>query len=182
VCGDSTFYHATVPALINAVHHRSNFLLILLDNSATAMTGFQPHPGSPVDAMGFQAPAIPLEDLCRSLGLKTVIQDPFDLAAATKSIYELLREEGAKVLILRQECALVRGKKASKRYQVLIDPEKCVGEDCGCNRLCTRVFRCPGLNRDEVRNVARIDEAICVGCGICADLCPSGAIVKEKLS
>jgi indolepyruvate ferredoxin oxidoreductase alpha subunit len=182
VCGDSTFYHATVPALINAVHHRSDFLLILLDNSATAMTGFQSHPGSPTDAMGFQAPAIPLEDLCCGLGLKTVIQDPFDLAGATMSIYDLLREKGAKVLILRQECALVRGKRASQRYQVRIEPEKCVGEDCGCNRLCTRVFRCPGLNRDEVRNAARIDEAICVGCGVCADLCPSGAIVKEKLA
>ncbi len=182
VCGDSTFYHAAVPALINAVHHHSNLLLILLDNSATAMTGFQPHPGSSVNAMGAQAQVIPLEEMCRGLGLKIVIQDPFDLPGTTMSIYNLLQEDGAKVLILRQECALVRGRRASNRYEVRIDPEKCMGEECGCNRLCTRVFRCPGLNRDEVNNAARIDDAICVGCGVCADLCPAGAIMKEKLS
>ncbi len=62
VCGDSTFYHAAIPALVNAQHHGSDFLMILLDNSATAMTGFQPHPGSPVDAMGSPAAAVPMEE------------------------------------------------------------------------------------------------------------------------
>ncbi len=180
VCGDSTFYHAAIPALINALHHQSNFLLIILDNSATAMTGFQPHPGSPSNAMGFDAPRIVMEDLCRSLGLKTVIQDPFDIEDTVQILYELLQENRAKVLILRQECALVRGKKASRRYNVRVDPEKCLGEDCGCNRLCTRVFRCPGLRWDVAQNKSGIDEAVCTGCGVCADICRPGAIIKEK--
>lgn len=178
VCGDSTFYHAGIPPLINALHHRSDFLLLILDNSATAMTGFQPHPGSPVDAMGKQAPPIVLEDLCRSLGVKTVIKDPFQLEEATNAIYELLQESGTKVLILRQECALVRAKTGPKRYHVSIDPTKCIGEECGCNRLCTRVFRCPGLNWDNHLGKSKIDEAICTGCGVCADICPQGAIVR----
>jgi len=179
VCGDSTFYHATIPALINGVHHSSDFLLILLDNSATAMTGFQPHPGRPVDAMGHEAPQIVLEDLCRSLGVKTLVKDPFIIEEAAMTIYELLQEKGPRCLVLRQECALVRAKTGPKRRPVSVDPEKCIGEDCGCNRLCTRVFRCPGLNWDVSVGKTKIDEAICTGCGVCADVCPRGAIVKE---
>ncbi|MEW6529351.1 MAG: thiamine pyrophosphate-dependent enzyme [Thermodesulfobacteriota bacterium] len=179
VCGDSTFYHAAIPALINGVHHRSDFLLILLDNSATAMTGFQPHPGRPVDAMGHDAPQVLLEDVCRSLGAKTVVKDPFALEDAAMTIYELLQEKGPRCLVLRQECALVRAKKGPKRQPATVDPEKCIGEDCGCNRLCTRVFRCPGLNWDATVGKTKIDEAICTGCGVCADVCPRGAIIKE---
>jgi indolepyruvate ferredoxin oxidoreductase alpha subunit len=179
VCGDSTFYHAAIPALINGIHHSSDFLLILLDNSATAMTGFQPHPGRPVDAMGHDAPQILLEDLCRSLGVKTLVKDPFVLEDTAMTIYQLLQEKGPRCLVLRQECALVRAKKGPKRRPVSVDTTKCIGEDCGCNRLCTRVFRCPGLNWDASAGKTRIDEAICTGCGVCADVCPRGAIIKE---
>jgi indolepyruvate ferredoxin oxidoreductase, alpha subunit len=179
VCGDSTFFHAAIPALINGLHHRSDFLMIVLDNSATAMTGFQPHPGSSFDAMGLEAPPVAIEDLCSSLGIQTVVRDPFQLEDAALTIHELLQEKGSKVLILRQECALVRGKKGPRRPRMKIDPAKCIGEECGCNRLCTRVFRCPGLNWDIATEKAKIDEAICVGCGVCADICPSGAIERE---
>jgi indolepyruvate ferredoxin oxidoreductase alpha subunit len=180
LCGDSTFYHAAIPGLINGLHHKSNFLMILLDNSATAMTGFQPHPGSPLDAMGAQAHQVELENICSSLGIRTTVRDPFDLEEASSTIYELLQKQGANVLILRQECALVRAKKKNRpRAKVEIDPERCIGEACGCNRLCTRVFRCPGLNWDPCLAKARIDDAICAGCGVCAQICPSGAIVVQ---
>ncbi len=180
VCGDSTFYHAAIPALINAQHHGSDFLMILLDNSATAMTGFQPHPGSPVDAMGSPASAVPMEELCTSLGIKTLVGDPFKIDEAVLTIHDLLHEPGTKVLVLRQPCALVRGKRDPSRPRFRVDPTKCIGEACGCNRLCTWVFRCPGLFWDESAQKSAIDEAICVGCGVCADLCPAGAIVKES--
>ncbi|MGB6065084.1 MAG: thiamine pyrophosphate-dependent enzyme [Desulfomonilaceae bacterium] len=181
VCGDSTFFHAVIPVLVNAVHQGSRFLLIVLDNNATAMTGFQPHPGTPIDAMQRVARPIVIEDLCSSLGIETVTKDPFDLQDTTETVCEMIRDQTApKVLVLKQECALVSGKKRGKRYKVRIDPLKCIGEECGCNRLCTRVFKCPGLIWDRSEQKSRIDEAVCTGCGVCADLCPSGAIVKES--
>jgi len=179
VCGDSTFFHAAIPALVNAVHHRSDFLMIILDNSATAMTGFQPHPGSPRDAMGSEAPPVVIEEVCASLGVEPIVADPFDLNDAAATVYEQLQRPGTKILILRQECALVRGRKESRRERIRIDHEKCIGEECGCNRLCTRVFRCPGLKWNCSVSKAEIDEAICVGCGVCAQICPAGAFVKE---
>lgn len=180
VCGDSTFYHAVIPALINGVHHSSNFLLIVLDNSATAMTGFQPHPGSPLSAEGLPAKPLLIEDICRSLGVTTVIHDPFDVSKTSLVLWDLLQQKGPRVLILRQECALVRSRKQGRQFKVFVDKNRCLGEECGCSRLCTRVFRCPGLRWNPIASKAEIDEAICVGCGVCADICPAGAIQKEK--
>jgi indolepyruvate ferredoxin oxidoreductase alpha subunit len=180
VCGDSTFYHAAMPALANARYNGSNFLLLLLDNSATAMTGFQPHPGTGRTATGRDAPILELSTICEALGARVEIADPFDLGGTTETILKLLRDDpGVKVLILRRECALVSGRRQKKLHQVEIDQERCLGESCGCNRLCTRVFKCPGLMWDRDEGKARIDEAICTGCGVCAEICPASAIRKE---
>jgi indolepyruvate ferredoxin oxidoreductase alpha subunit len=182
VCGDSTFYHAAIPALVNARYNRSNFLILILDNSATAMTGFQPHPGTGQTAMGDEAPVVDIEALCKDLGAQVEVRDPFDVRGTTEAIWELLQDqEGIKVLILRQECTLVRLKRQKALYQVRVDQEQCIGEECGCNRLCVRVFKCPGLVWDQVVGKARIDEAICTGCGVCADICPQSAILKETM-
>jgi indolepyruvate ferredoxin oxidoreductase alpha subunit len=86
---------------------------------------------------------------------------------------------GAKVVIMRRPCELVRGKREKPPYKVQVIPEKCIGEACGCNRLCTRVFLCPGLIWDKKTCKSKIDEVICNGCGVCTDICPQGAIVKE---
>ena len=180
VCGDSTFYHAAMPALVNARYNGSNFVLLLLDNSATAMTGFQPHPGTGRTATGKEAPVLDLKAICESLGARVEVADPFDLAATTGGMLELLQDrEGVKVLILKRECALVRSKKQKKLYQVEVNQDRCLGETCGCNRLCTRVFKCPGLYWDRATGKAGIDEAICTGCGVCAEICPASAIRKE---
>jgi len=100
--------------------------------------------------------------------------------ATTETILRLLQDvEGVKVLILRRECALVRGRTQKKLFNMEVDQDICLGERCGCNRLCTRVFKCPGLIWDKIAGTARIDEAICTGCGVCAEICPSSAIRKE---
>ncbi len=183
VCGDSTFFHAAIPALANAIHQRSPFTLVLMDNRGTAMTGFQPHPGSPINVLGDAAPALDMEKICRAMGAKVETSDPFDLEKTQKKLSRLMEYgEGAKVLILRQACALSPERRGKKRYEVSVDESRCRGEDCGCNRICTRIFGCPGLIWDREKKVSRIDEIICAGCGVCADICPAGAIIRKEVS
>ncbi|HPJ36510.1 MAG TPA: thiamine pyrophosphate-dependent enzyme [Spirochaetota bacterium] len=182
VCGDSTFFHAGMPALVNAVHNNSDMLLVILDNSGTAMTGFQPHPGIPSGAAGNELPGLDIENICRSIGAKTFTADPFNIAATEKKVLDIIENEtGARVLIMKQPCALSPEKKGKKKYNVSVDSSICKGTDCGCNRLCTRVFRCPGLVWDNAAGKAVIDEIICAGCGVCADICPSGAIKRSEV-
>ncbi|MEW6187067.1 MAG: thiamine pyrophosphate-dependent enzyme, partial [Thermodesulfobacteriota bacterium] len=182
VSGDSTFYHAVIPALVNAVHHRSNITLVVLDNSGTAMTGFQSHPGLQVNAMGEAMPEVDIAAICRALGARVEIRDPFHIQETQETLNRLMEDkEGAKVLILRQKCALSPERKAKKYFTVHVDENKCLGEMCGCNRLCTRVLRCPGIYWDKDKKTAVIDEVICAGCGVCADLCPQQAIIKEEV-
>lgn len=179
--GDSTFFHAVLPALINAVHHRSDITLVILDNSGTAMTGFQSHPGLPVDAMGDVAPYIDIVSVCQAIGAKVAVCDPFDLEKTEQVLLDLIEDqEGVKVLVLKQICALSPEKKGKKMYDVAIDQEICLGENCGCNRLCTRVFKCPGFIWDKEKGVSTIDEVICAGCGVCVSICPAGAITKKE--
>ncbi len=183
VCGDSTFFHAAMPALANAIHHRSPFTLVLMDNRGTAMTGFQPHPGSPTDVLGDPAPALDIEKICASMGAKVEVSDPFDLAKTRKKLNRLLEStEGAKVLILRQACALSPERRSKKKYEITVDEDRCRGENCGCNRICTRIFGCPGLIWDREKKVSRIDDIICTACGVCPDICPAGAIIKKEVS
>jgi indolepyruvate ferredoxin oxidoreductase alpha subunit len=181
VCGDSTFFHAAIPALINAVHHKSNITVVILDNGGTAMTGFQPHPGLQTNAMGDEVPAVNIEGICRAIGAKVEIRDPFNLKKTQEALKEMIRDtDGAKVLILRRGCALDPEKKFKRKYKMSVDPERCMG-DKGCERVCTRVFSCPGLVWDTEEKVTKIDEVICVGCGVCESICPFRAIIKEEI-
>ena len=181
VCGDSTFFHSAMAPLVNAIHNSSSFTLIVLDNSGTAMTGFQPHPGLPVDIHGNEAPVIDIEKVCRAMGATTLLGDPFDLETTQKQLLELIKiENGVRVLILKQACALSPQKRHTKAFEVRVDPLCCIGDACGCNRICTRIFSCPGLIWDPENSKAKINEVLCAGCGVCASICPQNAIkVKE---
>ncbi len=122
VCGDSTFYHAAIPALINAVHQNANIIFIALDNSGTAMTGFQPHPGTEVNAMGEASPMVDIAALCAAMGTEVVIGDPFALRETRETLNRLLEADGGvKVLILKQSCALSPEKKGKKQYLMQVD-------------------------------------------------------------
>ncbi len=177
ICGDSTFFHASIPGLINAVRNRANMVLVLLDNSATAMTGFQPHPGTETNIMGEAAPVISAEAICRSMGCHVEVSDPFDIQDTTAKMRQLMKEDGAKVMIMRRVCELVRMRQEKKYpFKVWVDAEKCRGEKCS---FCTRFFKCPALPWDRETGKAVIDEATCVGCGVCVEICPPGAICKE---
>ena len=180
-CGDSTFFHAAIPALINAVHHKANSTFMILDNSTTGMTGFQPHPGTQFDAMGDTTFPIQIEQVCRSLGCTVEVADPFDLEDMRDKLWDLIHQEGTKVIIMRRKCALLAMREEGPQYRVWVDQERCIGEDCGCDRYCTRIFKCPGLIWDKAVGKAKVDEAVCAGCGFCVNICPQGAISREKI-
>jgi len=176
VCGDSTFYHAAIPALINARVNNSNVLMVILDNGGTAMTGFQPHPGSGCDALGRPAPTVEIENICKAIGVEVRVRDPFEISQAVQELYDMLQENGPRVMVFRRRCFRIEAKeKLQEKYYV--DQSKCIGDDCGCARFCSRVFNCPGIIWDQEAQKAKIDEMVCTGCGVCATLCPRGAIM-----
>ncbi len=176
--GDSTFFHTIMPGLINAKFNGANMLFIVLDNSATAMTGFQPHPGTGLTAMGKKTDPISIEKLVQAIDCEVTVADPFDVEETKNTVHGLINKPGLKVLILRQPCATLAAK-TRERKKVWVDPDICRGDDCGCGRFCSRVWGCPGNSWDFKNGRAVIDEVQCVGCGVCAKLCPSGAIKVE---
>lgn len=163
--GDSTFFHAGIPGLINAVHESYNLTLVILDNDTTAMTGFQPHPGMARKAREKTARRVDIADLCRSLGAEVSQVDPRDFQALWAEARRLLtaKPAGPRVLVAQAPC--VQKEPGQVRYQVT--------EACdGCS-LCVREAGCPAITWRNDR--AFIDES-CTGCHLCAAICPTDAI------
>jgi indolepyruvate ferredoxin oxidoreductase alpha subunit len=182
MCGDSTFFHAAIPALLNAVHNEADVVLVILDNAGTAMTGFQPHPGVDRDAVNEVRPAIGIERLCEALGITVTVVDPYNIEATRNTLLEVLGNKGkTQVVISRRECALIRASREGPVFSVKVDANRCLGDQCGCNRYCARIFKCPGLIWDRDALKARVDEAVCTGCGVCVSICPRSAIVGEPV-
>ncbi len=172
--GDSTFFHAGIPALINAVHHKRKFLLVVLDNRITAMTGHQPHPGVPVSATGEEVPALDIEKVVRGLGVEHVqVVDPFDFKAAENAVREAMKHDGVSVVIMRRECALLTVRRL-RREGVKIVPYRVDPEKCTYCRVCINTYACPAFV--DTGKVVEIDPTVCFGCGSCVDVCPYGAI------
>ncbi len=184
VAGDSTFFHATMTALANAVYNKAAFTFIVLDNAWTAMTGHQPSPTSGVTATLEPSKVFKIEDVARALGVEHIwTVDPYDLKATEKAIYEAIKTSWEKktvtLVVARRECALqvvrrlLRSGGLPEIYYV--DEDKCVG----CT-LCVQLG-CPAVGFDKERKKAWIDPVLCVGCGMCAQTCPVDAIhVKPK--
>ncbi len=181
ICGDSTFFHAVLPGLVSSIYNNSSLVHVVLDNAATAMTGFQAHAGVGYNAMGEAAPRIDVVKLCEALGVPVVVADPFDLRATTKRLRELMdQKEGVRILVLRRTCELVRMKQAkNKPFKVSVNQDKCKGEECG---TCYSKFRCPALLKDPETGKASIREDACPGCGVCASVCPFKAIEIQEVA
>jgi indolepyruvate ferredoxin oxidoreductase alpha subunit len=184
VVGDSTFYHAGMPALVNAVANETDSLFIVLDNSVTAMTGFQINPASPFTGTGEEKLPLKIEDITRGMHVPTSVLDPIaDLHSVIDTICRHLREPGVNVIVLRRICATysLKAFPAESPSVAAVDAGKCIGDDCGCNRFCNRVVSCPALQFDDRNYSAYVLEETCTGCNLCVQLCPEGAIVLKEM-
>lgn len=169
VIGDSTFMHSGLTGLVNVVYNGGNTTNLILDNSITGMTGHQDNPLTGKTLMGAPAPNLCLEDICASLGIAKEhirVVDPADLSALEKVIKEETSADCASVIICRRPCALLKGVK--KNPPIAVNAEKCVG----C-RSCMKIG-CPCIS--IVGKKAKIDESMCVGCGLCSQMCKFGAL------
>ena len=167
VIGDSTFMHSGMTGLVNVSYNATNSTVIILDNSITGMTGHQQNPTTGYNIKGDPAAKVDLEALCRSLGIRRVrVVDPYDLKACETAVKEELAAEEPSVIISRRPCVLL--KYVKPKAPLRVDPEKC--------RSCKRCMGlgCPAVSMKNGK--ARIDSTLCVGCGVCAQLCPFGAI------
>ena len=134
---------------------------MVLDNAGTAMTGFQPHPGSDMDAGGDARPRISIEKLCEALGVEVSVVDPYDMEATRKTFLDVLAKKGKTRIVISQGMRPDQSEQTAWLISnVRIAADKCFGDNCGCNRYCTRVFKCPGLIWDKDSGKAKIDEAV----------------------
>ena len=166
--GDSTFFASGITGVVNAFYNQANMTLVVLDNSTTAMTGHQPHPGTGRTMMGQVVEKVSIERVLRAIGL-TVVEtvDPLDLETAVATVRRVADEPGVKAIIFRSPCVVLARPKARST----VDAEKCVG----CQR-CVRELGCPALVPDAVTGRVHIDAAQCTGCTLCEQICPTNAI------
>ncbi len=171
--GDSTFFHAGIPPLINSVHNKNNFLLVILDNRTTAMTGGQPHPGLPVDGMGWEAPEISIEEIVKAAGVKFLRTiNPLNVKKSQETFKDAIKFNGVSVVISRYPCMLIKRKKSGVVMGVKQD--KCDG--CA---VCLEQLACTAIYKDKDGSV-QIDPQLCNNCNVCVQVCPEKAIGVKK--
>ncbi len=165
--GDSTFFASAIPGVVNAVYNQAEFTLIVLDNSTTAMTGHQPHPGTGKTMMGEIVEKVSIEGVLRGIGVQTVeTVDPLNHALSVETVKRVSAQPGVKAVIFKSPCVVL----AKPQGRATVDQAKCVG----CKK-CIREIGCPALSFADGKAV--IDPGQCVGCSLCGQLCPAGAIL-----
>jgi len=170
VAGDSTFFHACMPGLLNAVWNGTKLTFIVMDNRWTAMTGHQVCPATGMDALGHAAKTIRVEEVAKAMGVEMVeVVDPYNLQEAEEAIRRALNFDGVTVVVARRECTL-----QVLRREREVAPPFTVTDDCVACGQCVQLG-CPAITYSD--DGAGIAPLLCVGCGICAQLCPTGAIV-----
>lgn len=176
--GDSTFFHASIPAVINTVFNKSNPLIIIMDNRITGMTGHQPNPGTGRTGMGDPSEHIRIEDIIKAIGVKNVaVVDPYNVKKMIKTVKKFLKKKDVSVIVAKRECRLLtvrRFRKFNKKLPKFeINPKKC--KKCG---TCLYLFACPAIYKEG--DQYKIDKNLCWGCGVCAQVCPNHAIKAVK--
>jgi len=177
--GDSTFFHSGIPPIIDAVHHNHDVVITVLDNRTTAMTGHQPHPGTPVDGMGRPATLIRVEDVVKGCGVKHIeIVDPNNIKDTTAAFKRALDYKGTSVVVSKSPCILLEVQRKRKAGETI--PQYQINQEL-CNRCktCIERFGCPAFYFAEDGSIL-IDATQCNGCGNCVQVCPFGAISQEE--
>ena len=166
--GDSTFFHSGISPLINAVHNKHNFVLTVLDNRITAMTGGQPNPGIPVDGMGDEAPEISIRKLALACGCDYVrVINPFNLDQVIKTYKEAFQRDDTAVIISKAPCTLIKG--LAKKPPVTFIESNCNN----CDK-CVSELACPAISKINGKII--VDTAQCDGCNVCIQVCRYGAL------
>ena len=174
VIGDSTFMHTGINSLMNMVYNQATGTVLILDNSTTGMTGHQDNPATGKTLMGEIVPAIKLDVLCSSLGIKNVsVVDAFDIELLEKTIREENAKDELSVIIVKAPCALLDKRPVTVQYRVNTD--KC--KKCG---MCMKPG-CPAITK-QADGTTKINDTMCNGCGLCAQVCKFGAIEKVELN
>jgi len=166
--GDSTFFHGGIPPLVNAVHNKHRFVVTVLDNRTTAMTGGQPHPGLPVDGMGDVAPEISIEKIAIAAGCEFVETiNPLNLKKTVDTYKRALEFDGVAVIIAKYPCSLIKGQKKKKPMEI---------KDDKCNQCldCVNNLACPAISTKD--GLVIIDDNVCKGCTTCVQMCNEKAI------
>jgi indolepyruvate ferredoxin oxidoreductase alpha subunit len=190
--GDSTFFHAGIPPLVNAVQHETDLLLIILDNGWTSMTGFQVNPGTDEKNQAPGNKRVDIVGLVRSIGVDAVeTVDPFRQEKTVEILSGMLERGGVRVIVSREECALTRLRREPRTGYYTVDSDTCTF----C-RACLRETGCPALvpgiagrpddadeSGERQKPFMTIDPELCTGCGLCITCCKFDAIkgVKEDV-
>lgn len=174
--GDSTFFHSGIPGLVNAVSHDHRFLLVILDNGTTAMTGHQPHPGIELTPQGRIEPSVSLEQVVRGCGVKKLYTvNPLQVAKTQevlKDIHEKMKEPGVTVLISKSPCPLFENRMLRKKKKIVFEVDE---SSCDLCKRCLDELGCPAfvIEQAEGETCIKINEALCSGCSVCAQICKS---------
>jgi indolepyruvate ferredoxin oxidoreductase, alpha subunit len=175
IIGDSTFFHSGMTGLVNAVFNNHNLTLVILENGITAMTGHQPHPGVDMDSLSFEGyNKISIEKVVRSMGVEHVtIIKPFKVKKSIAAIKEALDFKGVSVIISQEPCAIMLKNLKTRKLRPFQITDKCTNV-----RECINSIACPSFFIENDR--VKIDSTTCVGCAVCAQICPENAIVPLK--
>jgi len=178
IIGDSTFFHAGVPRLLNAIYNKHRIVVAVLDNMTTAMTGHQPHPGTGLTGMQTATEPIAIEKVAEGCGVKLVkVVNPFNFKEAENTLKEALDFPETSLIVFRAPCALLLLRE-KRRKGLEIVPLKVSGKCTNC-LACIKLLGCPAITLTENKTVA-INENLCLGCGLCAYICPYKAIEPAK--
>ncbi len=182
VIGDSTFFHAGIPGSVNIVYNSGRAMIVVLDNYTTAMTGHQPHPGTGLSATGSRAPVVEIADVLRSVGFRVYVINPLRVRESVETVVRAFQDylNGEKVAVVsRMRCSL-EAYRLSRETGIRLPVYAIDESKCTACMACVNLVACPAIVVPEGAKKPVILEDMCLGCGLCAHVCPFKAIYVKR--